>query len=215
MQLKLDLKIFIFIILFCLTGQIEIYFLLLLFALLHELGHLIAGLCLKLKPKRMELNPFGLSITFEGYGEKFKDNIPIKRILIALAGPMVNLLFILIALFLPINVNRELILYSNLILLLLNLLPIYPLDGGRILKNILHKNLGFWESVQITNKISNLITICLTIVASITIFYFQNIAILLIALYLCVLVIQENRRYQLLKKVHDIIIKENLGLEKV
>ena len=121
MQLKLDLKIFIFIILFCLTGQIEIYFLLLLFALLHELGHLIAGLCLKLKPKRMELNPFGLSITFEGYGEKFKDNIPTKRILIALAGPMVNLLFILIALCLPINVNRELILYSNVILLLLNL----------------------------------------------------------------------------------------------
>ena len=213
MQLKLDLKIFIFIILFCLTGQIQIYFLLLLFAFLHELGHLVAGVCLKLRPKKVEVNTLGLSITFEGYGSNI--NIATKRIVIALAGPAVNLLFIVISIFVPLNINRELILYANIILFLINLLPIYPLDGGRILKNILHKKFGFWESVYITNKISNIITDCLTIIASISIFYFQNIAILLIDMYLCMLVIKENKRYQLIKKAKDIILKEDLVLEKV
>ena len=57
MHLKIDLKIFIFILLFCITRQIEIYAVLMIFAILHELGHLFAGLLLKLKQKKVALNP--------------------------------------------------------------------------------------------------------------------------------------------------------------
>lgn len=42
MQIKINLKIFIFLILFILTNQIEIYGILMLFATVHELGHLLA-----------------------------------------------------------------------------------------------------------------------------------------------------------------------------
>ena len=57
MHLKIDLKIFIFLFLFCVTNQIEIYAILMIFAILHELGHLCAGLLLNLKPKKVNLNP--------------------------------------------------------------------------------------------------------------------------------------------------------------
>ncbi len=40
MSIKIDLKIFLFVILFWLTSQIEIYAILMIFALIHELGHL-------------------------------------------------------------------------------------------------------------------------------------------------------------------------------
>ena len=44
MRFRIDLKIFIFLIIFYFTRQIEIYSILMLFALIHELGHLLAGL---------------------------------------------------------------------------------------------------------------------------------------------------------------------------
>ncbi len=41
MSIKIDLKIFLFVILFWLTSQIELYAVLMIFALIHELGHLV------------------------------------------------------------------------------------------------------------------------------------------------------------------------------
>lgn len=41
MSIKIDLKIFAFFILFFLCGQSYIYLILFLFAMIHELGHLI------------------------------------------------------------------------------------------------------------------------------------------------------------------------------
>lgn len=49
MQIKVNLKIFIFLILFILTNQVEIYGLLMLFATVHELGHLLARSTFKIK----------------------------------------------------------------------------------------------------------------------------------------------------------------------
>ena len=41
MSIKIDLKIFLFAILFWLTSQIKIYAVLMIFALIHELAHLL------------------------------------------------------------------------------------------------------------------------------------------------------------------------------
>lgn len=42
MRFRIDLKIFLFIILFYCTKQIEAYAMIMFFAILHELGHLVA-----------------------------------------------------------------------------------------------------------------------------------------------------------------------------
>ena len=47
MRFRIDLKIFIFLIIFYFTKQIEIYAMIMLFALIHELGHLLADLYVK------------------------------------------------------------------------------------------------------------------------------------------------------------------------
>ena len=44
MRFRIDLKIFIFLVLFYFTKQIEIYALIMIFAIIHELGHLVAGI---------------------------------------------------------------------------------------------------------------------------------------------------------------------------
>ena len=44
MRFRIDLKIFVFLILFYLTKQIEIYAMVMFFCIIHELGHLAARL---------------------------------------------------------------------------------------------------------------------------------------------------------------------------
>ena len=90
MQIKINLKIFIFIIIFLITNQIKIYAYLMLFAFIHELGHLYMGLLLGLKPKSLKIMPFGVSILFETY--KTKKQTQTKKMFIAIAGPVVNII---------------------------------------------------------------------------------------------------------------------------
>ena len=65
MRLRIDLKIFIFLFIFYLTKQMELYGFIMFFAFLHELGHLFAGILFKLRPEKIEIMPFGFSISFK------------------------------------------------------------------------------------------------------------------------------------------------------
>ena len=62
MELKIDLKIIFFALIFFFTGQIEIYCLCLLFALIHELGHIIVARFLGYKLLKFKVMPLGFSI---------------------------------------------------------------------------------------------------------------------------------------------------------
>ena len=208
MRIRIDLKIFIFGFIFLLTHQIKIYSILMLFAIIHELGHLIAGVLMGLKPAKIEIMPYGLSIGFDvNYNDCNRkigkgNALSIKRLIIASAGPITNFFIVLIFSFIKINllgIERELLVYSNLLIGIFNLIPIYPLDGGRIIKEILQIICGLEKSYTYTIKISRIVVVILTAVSSITILYIKNIAIVIILAYLWYLVIMENRKYE---KIH-------------
>ena len=88
MQIKVDLKILIFALIFFLTNQIKLYILLMIFAFTHEMAHLITGVCLGFKPSVLEIKPIGFSISFINpivdYNKKIlKSNIlELKKIII-------------------------------------------------------------------------------------------------------------------------------------
>lgn len=212
MKIRLHLKIFIFIAIFILTRQIEIYGVLMLFAVFHELGHMLAGILLGFKPNSIEIMPVGLSVGFESkvdnYNKKIKNAtlLTLKKIIIAASGPITNLIFIALFSFVDFNffnIDRELIIYSNILIAIFNLISIYPLDGGRIVKGILHILCGREESYEYTNKISNICISLLTAISSIVILYWKNIAILLILGYLWYLVIVENKKYKNKKEIYN------------
>ena len=172
-------------------------------------GHIFAGLLLKLKPKKLNIMPFGLAVTFESYG--YRKLMETKKILIAFAGPLTNILISIITLFIHIDESlKQTIIYSNILVAFFNLIPIYPLDGGRILKGFIklkYKNNMVADSV--INKISNILAIALTAISSILILYLKNISIFLVIVYLWIIVIKENKRFDLKKKVNDIILEQN------
>lgn len=218
MRFRIDLKIFIFLIIFYYTKQIEIYAMIMFFAIIHELGHLLAGLLLGMKPEKIELMPFGVSISFKikvkEYNKKIKKGnlLEVKKILVALAGPLTNFIIIVITNNLKIDIFKGLmIIYTNLLIMIFNLLPIYPLDGGRILKGILHINLGIRKSELYTNIISKTTVAIITVTLSIIVLYIHNIAFLIIDMYLWYLVIKEDTKY---KKREEIYKSLNKKLEK-
>ena len=193
MRIRLHLKIFLFVLVFLITHQIKIYGVLMFFALIHELGHMVVGILLKFKPVNLEILPYGLSIGFEVKDEDcnrkiWKGNLlTVKKIIIALAGPLTNLAIIILFLLFDFNLfglEQELIIYSNILIGLFNLIPIYPLDGGRIVKGILHLLFGLELSFAYINKISRITVYIITIVGFVLVFYSKNLAIIIILIYL-------------------------------
>lgn len=211
MSIKINLNVFLFLILFLLTNQLEIYALVMLFALIHELGHLLSGIILGFEADSLKVMPLGFSIEFktniDNYNRKIlKSNIlTLKKLFINLAGPMTNFIIILISCFMGLNEN---IIYSNLIIFIINLLPIYPLDGGRILKNMFKLLVGNRKSLYYTNNISNIFAIIVTMISSIGIYYYKNIAILFALVFIWTLIIKENKKYNIYHKIYKAIDKE-------
>ena len=214
MRFRIDLKIFLFLLLFYFTKQIETYVMIIVFAMIHELGHLIAGLAMGMRPEKMELKPSGVSISFKltpkDYNQKIiKGNLlEVKKIFVALTGPLTNLLIIFIAINVEIDLFLNLmIIYANLLLILFNLLPIYPLDGGRILEGILHIFFGKRNSEKYTNIFSFFVLILVTFVASIGVYYMENISIFFITIFLWMLYLKEDMVYRKKNKIYDLIEK--------
>lgn len=199
MKIRIDLKIFIFLIIFYFTHQIKIYIIIMFFSFLHELGHIIVGIILKMKIEKIEMLPCGFSSSFQAnlknYEYKIKNAnlLTLKKIIIALAGPILSLTLVIIFTYVNIPyITKQDAIYSNLLISIFNLIPLYPLDGGRIIKGILHIEFGKDKSESLTNSVSKTTIIVLTIVSSIAVYCLKNVAIFLICVFLWSIILKEK-----------------------
>lgn len=122
---------------------------------LHELGHAFAAAHYKWRIKQIQLLPFGGVAELEEHGNK-----PLKEeLIVVIAGPiqhvwMVGLAYVL---YTAGWVGEELyhfFVWNNLIILCFNLLPIWPLDGGKILLNVLSQHLPYLQAHEKMMKLS-------------------------------------------------------------
>ncbi|MCM3785791.1 M50 family metallopeptidase [Neobacillus mesonae] len=131
--------------------------LLTLFAIvfIHELGHASCAALLGIRVTSIQMLPFGGVATIEDRG----DLTASKEILISLAGPFQNILMIVAALAMQSAGfwDGEFLHYfisSNLIIALFNLLPVLPLDGGKIVQAVISIFLPYHRTLLVTYKVS-------------------------------------------------------------
>ena len=146
--------------------------------LLHELGHTAAALFLHKKPLAVRIMPTGINIALpppRSYTEEF---------LIASAGPLMNLLYAGFCELLPYGIGGT-VRGVSLLLGTLNLLPLAPLDGGRIVSALLTPLFGSGISGAISDFCS-LVLLALLWVISLYIFFYSgvNCMLLLFCTYL-------------------------------
>ena len=134
--------------------------------LLHEFGHSLTAQRFGVKTKDIILSPIGGLARLESIPED-----PIEELKITINGPMVNLVIagilalIIAAIGLDFNPGfnhgrieivggnfLQWLLYMNIGVFVFNLIPAFPMDGGRILRSLLSIKLGrmratFWASL--------------------------------------------------------------------
>ena len=125
---------------FCFTGELFSFFLSCLVAIQHECAHAFAAAKLGYKLNNIVLMPYGAVIDGDLSGITLKDEITV-----ALWGPLCNLLtavfFASLWWFFPNTYAfTDTACFSSLLIAIINLLPAYPLDGGRILQCALAKS---------------------------------------------------------------------------
>lgn len=192
MRIKVDVKIFFIIILYIFMQSTKIFALTFIFILLHELGHLVTGITIGLKVKKINIHISGLSVEFENYGKQRNAN----KIVVDIAGPLINIIALVIA----IIIKQEEIAYINLLLAIVNLLPIYPLDGGQILRTLLRKRFTYKETINFIESISQYTLIILTAIASCYLLIVKNIGIFIAILYLWTIIFKEKRKNKIIRK---------------
>lgn len=139
---------------------------------MHELGHALTAKKFGIKTKDITLLPIGGVAQLERLPEK-----PSEELMVAFAGPMVNIVLALItSLFISLpNTSEEMVsqldngvnagnfflnfYLVNIILAFFNLIPAFPMDGGRVLRALLSYKLERHQATKIAARIGQALAI--------------------------------------------------------
>ncbi len=169
--------------------------------LLHELGHSLAAMAYGIPVKDIILLPIGGVARLERMPEK-----PLQELVVALAGPLVNV--VLAAILLPVVIGLgvwngsfmaftqaglagllSFLLLANISLAVFNMIPAFPLDGGRVLRAILGFFTDYQKATKIAVRIGRLMALALGIYAIIS----GQIFLALIAFFIFIVGGQEGQ----------------------
>lgn len=174
---------------------------------LHELGHALTAKHFGIETKRITLLPIGGMASLEHIPES-----PKQELLITLAGPFVNALIALflyfiipVSEFMHLNFTETfevlmsfswqnflfLLFVVNISLIVFNIIPAFPMDGGRILRALLALKINRVKATKIATIIGQLIAVLFLLTGLL-----YNPFLVIIALFIFVGAYSENQMVQ-------------------
>ncbi|MFN4124145.1 MAG: site-2 protease family protein [Flavobacteriales bacterium] len=166
----------------------------------HEYGHALSARRYGIKTKHITLLPIGGVAQLESLPEK-----PKHELVVALAGPMVNLIIagILLPFVIHADMNPESLLAigssnflvylfsTNLVLAFFNLLPAFPMDGGRVFRALLSFSYGRAKATAIAARLGQLLSLGFVLLG-----LFSNPFLVLIGIFIFLGAQTENNMVQ-------------------
>jgi stage IV sporulation protein FB len=130
------------------------------------------------------MSPIGLSINLKDIDEATIS----QDIVISLSAPIINLIFSFVFLFI-FKIYGVPVLYQlymiNLAVFIINIIPAFPLDGGRVLRDIIYVKKNYKTSVRITSVISIILGAVIIIVyISLLFLNLNNLSLLIIGIFI-------------------------------
>lgn len=165
--------------------------------LLHELAHSLVAIKYGVRVRGIMLFIFGGVAMLE----KIPKN-PKEELLIALAGPAVSLTIAIVSFLIALNTTGGISIffligaYFNSILTIFNLIPAFPMDGGRVLRSVLARRTSYSKATKSAANVGKAIAVAIGIIG----FFTVNIWLMLISLFIYLGASEEER----------IVIAENL-----
>ncbi len=193
LSLSIHPLFFLFGMYYALNGQIFVFTIYTISAVVHELGHsLVASEC-GYKLNKIKLMPFGAVVS-----GCFDDVRLIDEVKIALAGPFINLavglFFVAVWWIFPnLYAFTDVVAEANFSLFLINVLPAYPLDGGRVLNALLKQSLKEKTAKLISVVCGIVLTMLLVGLFIVSIFSTPNYSILFFASFVFVGAISKDK----------------------
>ncbi|PZQ85261.1 MAG: site-2 protease family protein [Ancylobacter novellus] len=187
--------------------------LLFLCVLLHEFGHIFAARRYGVKTPEVTLWPFGGIARLERIPEK-----PSEELVVALAGPAVNVVIAgVLLLFLGGNIGMEHIegienpqvsllaklAAANIFLVVFNLIPAFPMDGGRVLRALLAMKLGHAQATQTAASIGQALAIGLGLLG-----IFGNPMLIIIAVFVFLAASGEAGQSQMKQAAQGLLVQD-------
>lgn len=172
-------------------GNIALYSVMMISLVIHELGHFLAAKFVGVQVDTCKIMPYGGEMTL-----KHEMQLSYRQlIIVAMGGPIATIIGIVLSLLLP-PLLKGLFIEIQLFILCINLLPIWPLDGGRILCFTLLKQYPYSKLFEY--YVSN--SFYLLTVTIIVLLYLlpQSLALVVVSIFLWSKVIRDwrNRKYR-------------------
>ncbi len=206
---------------FIISGRILSFFSFILVLIIHEFGHYIFAKKLGYKLSKFRLLPFGAELNYSEQLFESRDEV-----LIAFAGPLFNIFFSVLTVCLwwlfpsLYSISSELV-FESTVLALINLLPAYPLDGGRILLGLINGKFDRKNSLKFLKILNIFFVIFFILCFIISCLTDYNPTFILMSFFLLsgLLEIESENRYELVglvkkcdKNFGRVVIKNvNLG----
>lgn len=182
-NVKIHPLFFLFGVYYAATGRIFLFAIYTICAVGHELAHSVTAQKLGYKLNEITLMPFGAVASGDIDGLKLKD-----QTVVALAGPLFNLAVGIACvaawwIFPDLYAFTDMIAEANLSMAAINFIPVFPLDGGRVLQSFVSARRGREKSLKICKIIGVAFSVLLAAAFVLTCFNRMNLSILFFAAF--------------------------------